>query len=117
VDHDELQEILSILEAIPFYGYRKVAQEMKKQGTDTSAKRVRRIMRKFGLKAIFAKTGYIKGSKGAQEVPVSSFREGNSSSQSGVGQRYHLSQATRWSCLSGGNSGLVFQKGFELAAQ
>jgi putative transposase len=45
VDLDELQEILSILEAIPFYGYRKVAQEMKKQGTDTSAKRVRRIMR------------------------------------------------------------------------
>lgn len=69
VDLDELQEILSILEAIPFYGYRKVAQEMKKQGTDTSAKRVRRIMRKFGLKAIFAKPDTSRGRKEHKKYP------------------------------------------------
>lgn len=68
-DLDELQEILSILEVIPFYGYRKVAQEMKKHGTDTTPKRVRRIMRKFGLKAIFAKPDTSKSRKEHKKYP------------------------------------------------
>lgn len=68
-DLDELQEILSILEVIPFYGYRKVAREMKNHGTHTTPKRVRRIMRKFGLKAIFAKPDLSKARKEHKKYP------------------------------------------------
>ncbi|WP_081719465.1 DDE-type integrase/transposase/recombinase [Salinispira pacifica] len=68
-DVDELQEILGVLEGIPFYGYRKVALEMKKQGTNTTPKRVRRIMRKFGLKAIYAKPNLSKARKEHKKYP------------------------------------------------
>jgi putative transposase len=68
-DLDELQEILDLLKAIPFYGYRKSAGEMRKRGTDTTRKRVRRIMRKFGLKAIFAKPNLSKPRKEHKKYP------------------------------------------------
>jgi putative transposase len=68
-DVDELQEILGVLEAIPFYGYRKVAVEMRKHGTDTTPKRVRRIMRKFGLKAIYAKPNLSRARKEHKKYP------------------------------------------------
>lgn len=68
-DLDELKSILEILEEIPFYGYRKVAIELNERGVQTSRKRVRRIMRKFGLRAIFAKPNLTKARKEHKKYP------------------------------------------------
>lgn len=48
-----LQAILEVLGDIPFYGYRKVALELKKDGWDVTRKQVRRIMHQAGLRAIY----------------------------------------------------------------
>lgn len=68
-DVEELKEILKVLEVIPFYGYRKVTIELRKRGTITTRKRVRRIMRKFGLRAIFAKPNLSKPRKKHKKYP------------------------------------------------
>jgi putative transposase len=48
-----LQAILAILGDIPFYGYRKVALELRKDGWEVTRKQVRRIMHRAGLRAIY----------------------------------------------------------------
>ena len=49
-----LQAILAVLSDIPFYGYRKVALELRKDGWDITRKQVRRIMHQAGLRAIYS---------------------------------------------------------------
>lgn len=51
----DLKFILDVLRRIPFYGYRKVSKELKKDHQHLTWKRVRRIMRRFGLRALYAK--------------------------------------------------------------
>jgi putative transposase len=48
-----LKEIRAVLELRPFYGYRKVAREMAKTDKSVTEKQIRRIMRRFGLRAVF----------------------------------------------------------------
>lgn len=48
-----LQAILAVLSDIPFYGYRKVALELRKDGWEVTRKQVRRIMYRAGLRAIY----------------------------------------------------------------
>jgi len=52
-DLDNLKLILDVLKKIPFYGYRKVAVELQGESPHITRKRVRRIMRRFGLRALF----------------------------------------------------------------
>ena len=52
-DLDDLKLILDVLKKIPFYGYRKVAVELQGEYPHITRKRVRRIMRRFGLRALF----------------------------------------------------------------
>lgn len=48
---DALKKIIAIYHRHPFYGYRKIALELKDEGI--SEKQVRRIMKKNGIQAIF----------------------------------------------------------------
>jgi len=48
-----LKAILKVLGDIPFYGYRKVAMELRKDGWAVTRKQARRIMHKAGLRAIY----------------------------------------------------------------
>ena len=48
-----LKAIDEIYTAIPFYGYRKVYQELKENGCDIGVNRVRDYMRELGLKVIY----------------------------------------------------------------
>ena len=48
-----LEHIRSVLERIPFYGYRKVAREICAKHMPVTEKQVRRIMARSGLQAIF----------------------------------------------------------------
>ena len=59
LDHEnkdiaDLKLILSVLQEIPFYGYRKISKQLLIEYPHMSRKRVRRIMRRFGLRAIYA---------------------------------------------------------------
>ena len=48
-----LEHIRSVLERLPFYGYRKVAREICAKHMPVTEKQVRRIMARAGLQAIF----------------------------------------------------------------
>ena len=54
-DLGDLQLILEVMQRIPFYGYRKVSRQLIKEHPYMTRKRVRRIMRRFGLRALYAK--------------------------------------------------------------
>jgi putative transposase len=52
-DVEMLKKIRAVLEQLPFYGYRKVARQLQKEDTSVTEKQIRRIMKRFGLQAIF----------------------------------------------------------------
>jgi len=54
-DVADLQLILEVMEKLPFYGYRKISLELFTDHPHMTRKRVRRIMRRFGRKALYAK--------------------------------------------------------------
>ena len=54
-DRKDIEEKIRLKELflqIPFYGYRKMFKELKSEGYTTSPKRVRRLMREMGLRAV-----------------------------------------------------------------
>ncbi len=54
-DIEDLTLILVVLQELPFYGYRKVSRQLSKEHPHMTRKRVRRIMRRFGLRALYPK--------------------------------------------------------------
>ena len=56
-DIADLNLILAALQKIPFYGYRKISRQLLPDHPHMGRKRVRRIMKRFGLRAIYAKKG------------------------------------------------------------
>ena len=65
----DLQLILEVLQEIPFYGYRKISRKLKPHYPQMTRKRVRRIMRRFGLQAIYAKRNLSKANKAHKKYP------------------------------------------------
>ncbi len=68
-DITDLKLILKVLQKMPFYGYRKVSMKLIKGHPEMSVKRVRRIMRRFGIRAIYAKRWLSKASKEHKKYP------------------------------------------------
>ncbi len=62
-----LEAIINELKVHPFYGYRKIAIALSDM--EVTRKQVRRIMRKFGLRAIFPKRNLSKAIKLHQKYP------------------------------------------------
>ena len=54
-DLKDLQNIMAVLKEKPFYGYRKVARELQPEYPHMTRKRVRGLMHRFGLRALYAK--------------------------------------------------------------
>jgi putative transposase len=50
------QQIERIHQEFPGYGYRRIAREMERRGDSVNQKRIRRVMKKFGLKPITWRT-------------------------------------------------------------
>lgn len=65
----DLKRILEVLREIPFYGYRKVSKRLQPDHPHLTGKRVRRIMRRNGLKAICAKRNLSKRRMGHKIYP------------------------------------------------
>jgi len=68
-DLTDLKLILTVLQEIPFYGYRKISKKLLSKYPHMSRKRVRRIMRRFGLRAIYAKPDLSKPRKEHKKYP------------------------------------------------
>lgn len=65
----DVQLILETLSRIPFYGYRKISMELINKHSHMTRKRVRRLMRRFGLFAIYAKKNLSKARKNHKKYP------------------------------------------------
>lgn len=68
-DVSDLKLILATLQKIPFYGYRKISIQLLADHPHMSRKRVRRIMKRFGLMAIYAKRSLSKACKQHKRYP------------------------------------------------
>jgi putative transposase len=68
-DIEDLKLILEVLREIPFYGYRKVSRKLMSDKPHLSRKRVRRIMNRFGLKALYSKPHLSKARKEHEKYP------------------------------------------------
>ena len=70
-DEDEQlrQHIERIQAEFPGYGYRRVKRELKRRGRKVNEKRVRRVMKKFGLKPITWRT-FVRTTDSRHALPV-----------------------------------------------
>ena len=68
-DLEDLKLILTVLGSKAFYGYRKIARELKATHRHLTSKRVRRIMHQFGLRAIYPTLNLSRPRKGHKKYP------------------------------------------------
>lgn len=68
-DLEDLKLILAVLGEKAFYGYRKVARDLRDEHPHLTRKRVRRIMHQFGLRAVFPGPRLSKPGKGHKRYP------------------------------------------------
>ena len=68
-DLEDLKRILEVLQEIPFYGYRKISRALMPEHPHLTRKRVRRIMRRFGLRALYARRSLSKARKEHKKYP------------------------------------------------
>ena len=70
-DEDEAlrQQIERIHAEFPGYGYRRIQRELKRRGQRVNEKRVRRVMKKFGLKPITWRT-FVRTTDSRHALPV-----------------------------------------------
>jgi putative transposase len=71
VDEDEKlrQQIERIHEEFPGYGYRRIERELKRRGIAANAKRIRRVMKLFGLRPVLWRT-FIRTTDSRHALPV-----------------------------------------------
>ncbi len=63
------EQIERIHEDFPGYGYRRVRRELKRRGQTVNEKRIRRVMKKFGLRPITWRT-FVRTTDSAHALPV-----------------------------------------------
>lgn len=66
---EDLKLVYAVMKEIPFYGYRKISMQLKGEHPHMTRKRVRRIMRLFGLRAIYPKPNLSKSRKEHKKYP------------------------------------------------
>lgn len=63
------ENIMRVYMNLPFYGYRRIAKELERQGQESSFKRVYRLMHKLGIKAIYPKRNLSLPNKQHKKYP------------------------------------------------
>ena len=91
---EEEIKIMNLIDRIytkrPFYGIRKITEELKRQGELVNHKRVGRLMRQMGIQALFPKRNLSKPNKGSSCISVLAKRLKSYEKQSGLEYRYNL---------------------------
>lgn len=68
-DFEDLLRIVEVMEELPFYGYRKISRHLLPEYPHLTRKRVRRLMHRSGLRAIFPKHRTTKPRKDHHKYP------------------------------------------------
>ena len=74
----------------PFYGSRRMKAWLKRRGVRVNRKRVQRLMRGMGLRAIYRKPGASRSTPGGQSLSTPVEKGQNHPAQPGVGGGHHL---------------------------
>ena len=94
---------------LPYYGSRKIAAQLQREGMGINRKTVARYMQEMGIAAVYPGPNLSKRNQkeGVYPVPITSYQQ--CVSQSYLGDRYHLHSPERRLDVSGRYAGLVFQ--------
>ena len=82
--------ISEVLEKLPFYGYRRISKQLIEAHPHLTAKRAKRVMKRFGRISNLPGTQDIVGGERASQISLFTEREGNKAPQSGMGIGYNL---------------------------
>ena len=99
----------------PFYGSRRMAFELSKEGCGINRKRVQRLMRVMGIEALVPRPGTSKAAPG-HKLSLSAARRGDHRAQPCLGQRHHLYPDGARLSVSGGGDRLGQPGGIVVAA-
>ena len=91
----------------PFYGSRRMKAWLGRRGIHLSRKRVQRLMRAMGLRAIYRRPSTSRRSAGAPGLPLPAEECENHPAQPGVGRGHHLPAHEPGVPLPGGGDGLA----------
>ena len=91
----------------PFYGVRKMAAYLCREGHEVNVKRVRRLMCLMGLEAIYPRKRLGAPGEAHRRYPYLIWRGWNRAARSGVERRHHIHQAAEGVRVSRGDPGLV----------
>ena len=91
----------------PFYGSRRMKAWVGRQGMPVSRKRVQRLMRAMGLRAIYRRPGASRRAPERPVYPYPAAKRQNHPAQSGMGGGHHLPAHGSGVPLPGGGDGLA----------
>ena len=74
----------------PWYGSRQMARHLRRQGYVVGRKRIRRLMAKMGLAAVYQRPQHHGAAPGAPEVALLAARPGDRPPGPGLVRRHHL---------------------------
>jgi putative transposase len=100
--------------AWPFYGSRRMAAVLRRDGWSANRKRVKRLMRVMGLEAIYQKPNTSRGHPGHKVYPYL-LRSVVIDRPNQVVRGHHLHPDGKRVCVSGGSDGLVQPSGAGVA--
>ena len=71
---------------LPFYGSRRIRDELETRGHSLNRKRVQRLMRLMGLRALYPRRAYKPAREGPQDLPLPAQGPVRRASEPGVGE-------------------------------
>ncbi len=101
----------------PYYGARQMARYLRRQGYWVNRKRVRRLMQKMGLMAIYQKPNTSKPHPEHKIYPYLLQRDRHTGAQPGLVLRRDVHTDEKGLSVSGGGHGLAQSEGSQLEAQ
>jgi hypothetical protein len=92
----------------PFYGSRKIAAQLQREGMGIKRKTVARYMQEMGIAAIYpGPQSLVNGTKRKECIRTRLAPHHERLPPSYLGHRYHVYSLTSWLDVSGGDPGLV----------
>ena len=100
---------------LPFYGSRRLCDELQDRGHPTNRKRVQRLMRVMGLVAVYPRRRTSAPGRGPHRLSVPTTRADGRATRSGLGDGHLLFTDGQGLYVSGRHYGLALASGVVLA--
>ena len=111
-----MQRIDQIHASYPYYGSRRLVYEVFREGYEVGRKRVQRLLRLMGIRAVYPKPGTSQGAREAARYPYLLKESIYHKSEPSVGLRHHLYPNAEGLSLLSSDNGLVQPQSTELAS-